>query len=357
MTELLVATKKGLFAFEDDDDPQAPFALTARAFGGDPAEYATRDPHSGRVLASVTSPFYGPKIWYADDPAGEWTQASGVALPPGEDATLARVWTLVPGEADGLFYAGGDPGVLLESRDGGETWSVNEALWEHPTRPSWTPGGGGLCVHSIVPWPADPERLALGVSAAGVWLTEDGGVTWRQGNEGIVPPYLPPEAREQTMDLCIHNIQRSTARPERLFMQFHGGVYRSDDAGQTWTDVAAGLPADFAFPLAVDPADPDSAYVIPLVADMDRVTVDGRVRVYETRDAGASWTARSDGLPQEHAYLTILRHAFAATGEGPSLELYFGTTSGHVFGSRDAGASWFMVAQYLPTVHSIVASR
>ena len=361
MTELLVATKKGLFAFEDggagESDPQAPFALTARAFAGDPVEYAMRDPRTDRVLASVTSPFYGPKIWYADDPADEWTEASGVALPAGEDAALARVWTLVPGERDGLVYAGGDPGVLFESRDGGTSWSVNKALWEHPTRPSWTPGGGGLCIHAIVPWPGDPDRLALGISAAGVWLTEDGGATWERGNEGIVPGYLPPEAREHSDDLCIHNIQRSAARPERLFMQFHGGVYRSDDEGRTWTDIAARLPADFAFPLAVDPADPDNAYVIPLSADSDRVTVDGRVRVYETRDAGASWTARSDGLPQEHAYLTVLRHAFAATGEGDSLELYFGTTSGHVFGSRDAGASWFQVAQYLPTVHSVVAPR
>jgi photosystem II stability/assembly factor-like uncharacterized protein len=138
-----------------------------------------------------------------------------------------------------------------------------------------------------------------------------------------------------------------------MFMQFHGGVYRSDDAGQTWIDIADGLPSDFGFPLALDPADVDSAYVIPLIADVDRVTADGRVRVYETRDAGASWTPRGDGLPREQAYLTILREAFDWVGEGETLELYFGATSGDVFGSADAGASWYEVAAHLPPVLSV----
>ena len=355
VTELLVATKKGLFAYTGE--PGGPFARAARAFAGEPVDYAMRDPRSGRLLAAVTNPFYGPKIWFTDDPAGEWTQASGIALPEGGDAALVRVWTIVAGEADGLLYAGGDPGVLFESRDGGESWAINEALWEHPTRPSWQPGGGGLCIHSIVPWPGDPDRLALGISAAGVWLTEDCGTTWRRGNEGLVARYLPEESRADATDLCVHNLQRAAANPERIFMQFHGGVYRSDDAGATWTDIADGLPSDFGFPMAVDPADPDSAFVIPLTADMDRVTAEGRARIYETRDAGASWTARGDGLPQEDAYLTVLRHAFASAAEGPALELYFGTTSGQVFGSGDAGASWSAVSQCLPTVHSVVAIR
>jgi photosystem II stability/assembly factor-like uncharacterized protein len=140
-------------------------------------------------------------------------------------------------------------------------------------------------------------------------------------------------------------------------MQFHGGVYRSDDAGETWTDIAAGLPSDFGFPLAIDPADPDSAYLIPLTADLDRVTPDGRVRVYETRDGGASWIARDAGLPGEEAYLTVLREAFARTGAGDNLELYFGATSGAVFGSGDAGQTWFDVATHLPPVLSVAAGR
>jgi photosystem II stability/assembly factor-like uncharacterized protein len=207
-----------------------------------------------------------------------------------------------------------------------------------------------------VPWPGEPDRLALGISAVGVWLTEDGGTTWRHGNDGIVPRYLPEDALEGTFDLCVHNLHRAPRRPERMFMQFHGGVYRSDDAGESWNDIGAGLPSDFGFPLALDPADPDSAYVIPLAADADRVTPDGRVRVYETRDAGASWAPRGDGLPTTDAYLTILRQAFGRAGEGSGLELYFGATSGDLFGSGDGGATWFTAATRLPPVHSVRAT-
>jgi hypothetical protein len=233
---------------------------------------------------------------------------------------------------------------------------VNRALLEHPTRPKWQPGAGGLCLHSIVPWPGEPGRLAVAISAAGVWLTDDGGATWRQGNEGLVARYVPEDVPADEIALCVHRVHRAATRPERMFLQFHGGVYRSDDAGGTWAAIGAGLPSDFGFALALDPADPDSAYVIPLTADIDRVTPDGRVRVYETRDAGASWEPRGDGLPHEHAYLTVLREAFDWLGEGDALELYFGATSGTVFGSGDAGASWFDVATYLPPVLSVSAA-
>jgi photosystem II stability/assembly factor-like uncharacterized protein len=305
----------------------------------------------------MTSPLYGPKIFYTDDPAGEWAQADGVALPEGGDQALERIWVIVSGESNGTLYAGGDPGVLFESHDGGASWELNRGLWEEPSRSSWQPGGGGLCLHSIVPWPGDPDRLTVAVSAAGVWHTEDAGKTWRRGNKGLVPGYLPEGTPPEEVGLCVHHLERAPQQPERLFMQFHGGVYRSDDAGESWTDIGAGLPSDFGFPLALDPADPDSAYVIPLEADMDRVTPDGRVRVYETRDAGATWTPRGDGLPQEHAYLTVLRLAFDQSGANSGLELYFGATSGDVFGSGDAGATWFRVADYLPPVYSVTTSR
>jgi hypothetical protein len=237
--------------------------------------------------------------------------------------------------------------------DGGISWELVRSLWEHPTRPDWTPGGGGLCLHSIAPWPGEPDRLALALSAVGVWLTDDGGVTWRHGNGGLGAPYMPDEKQQETLALCVHDLQRAPKRPERMFIQFHGGVYRSDDAGETWTAIGEGLPSDFGFPLVVDPADPDSAYVIPLRADMDRVTPEGRVCVYETRDAGETWSPRGDGLPAEHAYLTVLREAFDRRGEGERLELYFGATSGDVFGSPDAGATWFEAATRLPPVYSV----
>ena len=245
MTELLVGTRKGLFVLEGE--PGSPFEVTARAFAGDPVEYALRDPRSGRVIASVTSPFYGPKIFYTDDVAGEWEQAAGLAL-PGRDDALVRIWVIVPAEADGALYAGGDPGVLFESRDGGASWELNRALWKHPTRPKWQPGAGGLCLHSIVTWPGEPGRLAVGISAAGVWLTDDGGETWRSGNAGLVPRYLPEGVPEDEIALCVHRLQRAPTQPERIFMQFHGGVYRSDDAGESWQDIAARLAGGLRIP-------------------------------------------------------------------------------------------------------------
>jgi photosystem II stability/assembly factor-like uncharacterized protein len=314
-----------------------------------------RDRRSGRYFACVTSAFYGPKIFVTDDPAGEWEQAEGLELPEGGDHALVRLWTVVPGEEEGLLYAGGDPGVLFESRDGGTTWELNRAFWEQPTRSEWNPGAGGMCLHSIATWPGDPTRLALGISAVGVWLSDDGGQTWRHGNEGLVARYVPEESREGTLTLCVHSLHRAPTQPERLFMQFHGGVYRSDDAGESWLDIGTetGLPSDFGFPMVVDPDDPNSAYVIPLTADLDRVTPDGRVRVYETRDAGATWSARGDGLPAEDAFLTILRQAFDREGSGAGMGLYFGATTGDVFGSGDAGASWFTAATHLPPVYSV----
>jgi photosystem II stability/assembly factor-like uncharacterized protein len=167
---------------------------------------------------------------------------------------------------------------------------------------------------------------------------------------------VPEDAPPDEVGLCVHRIHRAATRPERMFMQFHGGVYRSDDAGDSWVNVGAELPSDFGFPLAIDPADPDSAYVIPLGADTDRVTPEGRMRVYETRDGGGSWAARGDGLPQEHAYLTILRQAFDSRGDGDDLELYFGATSGELFGSGDAGATWSTAASRLPPVFSVTAA-
>ena len=352
-TELLVGTKKGLFVLQGDPSAGEPFEIATRAFPGDVVEFAIRDPRTGRYFASHTSGFYGPRLMYTDDPTGEWTLAEGPAFPEG-DATLERIWMIKPGEADGLLYAGVAPAALFISTDNGESWSLNEPLWKEHMAGDWQPGAGGLALHSICPWPGDPERLAVGVSAAGVWITDDGGQSWRSGFTGMVPEYMPEEAREGTNALCVHNMHRAPTRPERLFMQFHGNVYRSDDAGSSWNEIRAGLPTEgFGFPLVIDPADPDSAYVIPLVGAEDRVAPDAQVRVYETRDGGSSWIAHGEGLPASDAYLTIYRQAFGAAGEGSALELYFGATSGDVFGSADAGASWFQVHERLAPVTSV----
>jgi photosystem II stability/assembly factor-like uncharacterized protein len=351
MTEVLVGTKKGLFVLRGE--PGSAYDIAHRAFAGDVVEFAMRDPRTGRYFASVTSGFYGPRLCFTDDlTVEEWTQSKGPVFPEGRETTLERIWIVRPGEAEDLLYAGVDPASLFTSTDGGESWELNEALAKEREAGDWNPGLGGLALHSICPWPGDPNRLAIGISAVGVWITEDGGASWRTGYSGLVPEYIPEEAREGSNALCVHNMHRAPTRPERLFMQFHGNVYRSDDEGGTWIDIHAGLPSGFGFPLAIDPADADSAFVIPLVGADDRVPPGGELCVYETRDAGATWTPRSDGLPRD-AYLTIYRQAFGAGGGGEELELYFGATSGEVFGSIDAGKTWFSAAERLAPVTSV----
>ena len=353
-TELLVGTKKGLFVLRGDPSRGEAFDVVTRAFAGDVVEFATRDPRTGRYFASVTSGFYGPRVFFIDgDPTGEWTMSEGPVMPEETGSSVERIWMIKPGEAPGQVWAGIAHAALFESRDDGVTWTLNEALWKERVAGDWQPGAGGLALHSICPWPGDPQRMAIGVSAAGVWITEDGGQSWRTGYPGLTPLYMPEEEQGTTNALCVHNMHRAPTRPERLFLQFHGSVYRSDDEGGSWNDIQAGLPSGFGFPLAIDPADPDSAFVIPLVADVDRVTPEGRVRVYETRDAGASWIERSKGLPGKDAYLTIYRQAFGSAGEGADLQLYFGATSGDVFGSADAGASWFSAHERLAPVTSV----
>ncbi len=354
--ELLVSTKKGLFVLRGE--PGGPMEVVARRFKGLPVEFAMRDPRSGTYIASVTHFQYGPHLFLSDDSTAEtddWRQAEGPVFPEDTGAALERIWVVEPGEAEGELWAGVAPAALFRSTDGGLSWELNRALWDEPTRAEWNPGAGGLCLHSICLWPGEPQRLAVAISAAGVWITEDGGASWRRGGKGLVPRYLPEEARDDAITLCVHSMKRASLAPETLYLQFHGGVYRSDDGGATWNDIAQGLPADFGFPLVVDPRDPARAFVIPLVADVDRVAPGGKLEVWETRDRGATWRSCSQGLPAEDAYTTVLRQAFCGDGGNP-LGLYFGATSGEVFGSGDGGASWQSVARRLAPVFAVRVS-
>jgi photosystem II stability/assembly factor-like uncharacterized protein/molybdopterin converting factor small subunit len=361
IAELLIGTKKGLIVLRGSRG-QA-METVSRQFPGQVVEYAMRDPRSGLYYAAVTHGQFGPHVYIAEEPTADWQQADGPAFPDATDAAVDRVWVIKPGITEGELWAGVAPAALFKSEDSGRSWQLNRGLWDHPSRPDWEGGLGGLCLHSICQWPEDPQRLTLAISAVGVWQTEDGGQSWNRYSEGLVPRYLPEEARADSLMHCVHKLEQSPVQPETFYMQFHGGVYRSDDAGHTWNDIAriedeggsGGLPADFGFPIVVDPRDPDRAYVIPLVADVDRVTPEGKVRVFETRDRGASWRARTQGLPQKNAYLTVLRQAFCHDGRDP-LGLYFGAESGVVYGSHDGGETWSTVAENLPPIGSVRAS-
>lgn len=350
-TELLIGTRKGLVVLRGPGDGR--MEIAARKFAGQEVEYALRDARTGTYLAAVTHGQFGPRLYLAEDPAGEWEQARGPAFPEDADAAVERIWKVAAGTEDGVVYAGVAPAALFVSRDSGRTWELNRPLWDEPSRPRWQGGAGGLCLHSICPDPRDPRRLAVAISAAGVWLTDDGGRTWRRGVKGLAARYLPEESPEDPLDLCVHNMHRAPGEPETLYMQFHGGVFRSDDSGETWADVGtdSGLPSDFGFPLVVHPHDPACAYVIPLASDEDRVPAGGRLRVYQTRDRGLSWTPSAEGLPQE-SYVTVLRQSFAH-GRGSPPGLFFGTGGGDVYGSLDEGRTWHVLAEHLPTVLSV----
>jgi molybdopterin converting factor small subunit len=356
-SELLVGTRKGLIVLRGPRGEE--MEVAARAFEGRTVEFATYDASTGTYLASVTDDHFGPRIFYSADATKGWEPSDGPVFPEDTGASVERIWTIESGAADGVVYAGVAPAALFRSDDGGRTWGLNRGLWNTPGRENWQPGGGGLCLHSIAPWPGDPSKLAIAISAAGIWLTEDGGESWHTGYSGLVPRYIPEEAREESNQLCVHNIKRSPIEPETIYLQFHWGVYRSDDAGHTWTDIGTdkGLSSYFGFPMAIDPTDSSRAFVIPLKGDFDRTTPDGKVLVYETNDRGASWSPRGTGLPSQDAYLTVLRQAFCNDrGGGDELGLYFGATSGDVFGSATGGAEWTTIARHLPPVLSVRSS-
>ena len=354
-TLLLVGTMKGAFVFRAD-------ASRARWESGGPyfpghAVYALAyDNRAGRrrLWAAPNSMHFGGILRSSDDFGRTWTDPveANVKFPESSGAALKQIWQIVPGrdrEPD-TIYCGVEPAALFVSRDAGATWALNDGLWNHPQRERWQPGGGGLCLHTIALDPEQPARVRVAISTGGMYVTEDGGSTWRPSNRGVRAQFLPDKYPE--FGQCVHKIAQSPRRPDRFYLQNHWGLYRSDDRGETWTDVAHGVPSDFGFPLGIHPRDPDTAWIVPLESDEFRCTPDGKLRVFRTSDAGASWRPLDRGLPQAGAYETVLRDALAVDGADPC-GVYFGTRSGKLFASADEGERWHAVAEGLPPIVAV----
>ena len=354
---LLVGTMKGAFILRgkpsrDTWDVGGPY------FPGSAVYAMAYDRRAGRqrLWAGPNSMHWGGMLRSSDDFGRTWTnpEEANVKFPEGTDAALRQIWQIAPGrdaEPDTL-YCGVEPAALFVSRDAGVTWALAEGLWNHPHRARWQPGGGGLCLHTILLDPERRDRIRIAVSAAGMYVTDDGGATWRASNKGVRADFLPDKHPE--FGQCVHKVTQSPQKPDRMFLQNHWGLYRSDDRGETWTDVANGVPSDFGFPIASHPANPDCAWIVPLESDGFRCTPEGRLRVYRTRDAGARWEPMTTGLPQEGAYETVLRDALAVDPLAPA-GVYFGTRSGKLFGSADEPNSWSVISDGLPSIVSVKA--
>ena len=355
---VLVGTTKGAFLLRSNAARKR-WEVGGPHFPGQAIHAMLLDSRGGRrrLVAGGSSDHWGPVLHTSDDFGASWSnpERAPVSFPEDTGATLARIWQLVPGREDepGTLYCGVEPAALFESRDGGDTWSLVRGLWDHAHRPQWQPGGGGLCLHTIIPDPVHRARMFVAISTGGVYRTDDGGATWQARNHGVRAPFLPGPHPE--FGQCVHKIVQHPTFPERLFLQNHWGLYRSEDAGDSWQDIANGVPSDFGFAMTMHPHDPETVYIVPIESDTFRCTPEGRLRVYRTRDAGGSWEALARGLPQQNALETILRDGMSADPLNPA-GVYFGTRSGKVFGSPDGGASWSALVEGLPPVLCVKAT-
>ncbi|CAN5894330.1 exo-alpha-sialidase [soil metagenome] len=349
---LLIGTKRGLFVARSDEHRQQWRMSDARLVGRE-VYYAFTDARTGIAWAATDHSVWGAHVHRSTDGGATWEVLES-APHYDDERGLSAIWFLAPGPPDEpeTIWAGIEPAGLFISRDSGASWRPVDALNEHPTSSSWQPAGGGLALGSIQHDPRDPRRIYCSLSAGGVYRSDDGGEIWTARNTGVRAEFLPERYPETGQ--CVHRVLLHPARPDRLYQQNHCGVYRSDDGGDGWSEITQGLPSEFGYALAIDPADADVAYVIPEESSHMRTTVDGRLRVYRTRDAGASWHPLTDGLPQEHAYVSILRDAMCNDDAAPA-GLYFGTSSGHLFASNDAGDTWRLVAGFLPRILSVTA--
>jgi hypothetical protein len=360
---LLAGTRKGAFVLTADG-ARTEWKVDGPFFGGWEIYHINASPvNPDRLYASQSSGWFGQIIQRSDDGGATWMPAGNAFAYDGVPGThqwydgtphpweFARVWHLEPSLTDAeTVYAGVEDAALFRSTDGGATWAELAGLRTHGTGAAWQPGAGGMCLHTIVLDPSDPDRMFVAISAAGAFRTDDGGASWRPINRGLQSAGIPDPNAE--VGHCVHRIAMHRDRPNVLFMQKHWDVMRSDDSGDTWREVSGNLPTDFGFPIAIHAHEPDTIYVVPITSDAQHYPPDGALRVFRSRTGGEEWEALTDGLPQRNCYVNVLRDAMAIDALDPC-GVYFGTTGGQVYASRNAGDAWAPIVRDLPAVLSL----
>ncbi len=357
-TLLMVGTRKGLW-IGTSDAARVAWDWTGPHFPMEEVYSVLVDRRADlpRLMVGCSSSWFGPQVRRSDDLARTWEETPNGAirfpddalLPDGSPATLARVWQLVPGVGDDVVWAGTEPGAIFRSDDRGETFSLVRGLWDHPHRAEWNAGFGGQAFHTILPHPSDASSVLAALSSGGVYRTSDGGETWDPANEGIKAEFFPGERNYPEFGQCVHKVARDPVDPDRLFLQNHGGVYRSDDGGTSWRDIAPGLPTEFGFAMVAHPHQANTAYTFPIADAGARWPVDGRARVFRTTDGGSSWDQLGEGSLPDDFYAAVMRDAMCADDHSTA-GLYFGSRNGAVWCSPDSGTTWVEVHKDLPDV-------
>ncbi len=346
--KILLSTRKGLITLSEGAG--GGWRVEGCDFPGVAVENAFHDRRTGDTWASLQHGHWGPKL-HRRPAGGDWQEVSAPAYAEDTGATLENVWVLAPGGDDqpDVVYAGTNPGGLFRSRDGGQSWQLVEGLWNHDSRPKWFGGGReSPGIHSVVVDPRDSRRILVGVSCGGVFESVDGGDSWAPRNKGVGAPFLPEPTPEVGQD--PHSLVQCKGAPDTLWQQNHSGVFRSDDGGGSWEEVSEeGGPVYFGFPIAVHPARPQTAWVVPAKGDVDRAAFEERLMVCRTEDGGRSWTRLTRGLPDGASWDLVYRHALDIDGD----RLVFGSTTGNVYVGHDGGEQWQSLGHHFPPVYAV----